>query len=73
MIGVTISGAAYAAIAATLPAQSAEQEIAPDGAYRVWPARAVVIPLRSLREPGETFSGIIVRLVDRGAYAAITR
>ena len=33
MIGITISGDAYAAIAATLPAQSAGQEIAPDHEY----------------------------------------
>ena len=73
MIGITISGDAYAAIAATLPAQSAGQEIAPDHEYRVWLPRAVVIRQRALREPGETFSGVILRLVDRGAYAAITR
>jgi hypothetical protein len=70
MIGVTISGEAYAAIAATLPAQSAVQEIVPDREYRVWLPRAVVIRLRALREPGETFSGVILRLADRGAYAA---
>ena len=73
MIGVTISGKAYAAIAATLPAQSAEREIVPDLEYRIWLPRAVVIRLRTLREPEETFSGVILRLAERGAYAAITR
>ena len=56
MIGVTISGKAYAAIAATLPAQSAEREMVPDLEYRIWLPRAVVIRLRTLGEPEETFS-----------------
>jgi predicted CopG family antitoxin len=30
-------------------------------------------PLRSLREPGETFSDVILRLAERGSYAAIMR
>jgi hypothetical protein len=73
VIGITISGRAYAAIAATLPAGTAEQEIAPDGEYRVWLPRTVVIRLRAMRELGETFSDVILRLAERGSYAAITR
>ena len=74
MIGITISGKAYAAIAATLPAGSApEQGIAPGGEYHVWLPRAAVILLRDVREPGETFSEVILRLADRGVYAAIMR
>jgi hypothetical protein len=74
MIGITISGRAYAAIAATLPAASAaEKEIASDGEYLVWLPRAVVNRLRALREPEETFSEVILRLRDRGTYAALTR
>ena len=73
MMGITISGRAYAAIAATLPAGSAaEQEIAPDGEYLVWLPRPVVNRLRVLREPEETFSDVILRLTDRGSYAALT-
>ena len=73
MIGVTISGKAYAAIAVKLPAQSAEREIVPDLEYRIWWPRPVVIRLRALREPEETFSEVMLRLTDRGAYAAFTR
>jgi hypothetical protein len=74
MIGITLSGKAYAAIAATLPAGSAsEQEIAPDSEYLVWLPRAVVNHLRALRAPGETFGDVILRLAARGPYAAITR
>jgi hypothetical protein len=55
MIDITISGRAYAALSATLPAGSAaEQEIAPNYEYLVWLARAVVNRLRALREPEET-------------------
>jgi hypothetical protein len=74
MIGITISGKAYAAIAPTLPAGSAaEQEIAPDCEYLVWLPRTVVNRLRALREPDETFSDVILRPAERGCYAAIAR
>jgi hypothetical protein len=50
MIGITISGRAYTAIAATLPALFAvEPEIAPDGENRVWLPRIVVERLRARR------------------------
>jgi hypothetical protein len=74
MIGVTISGKAYAAIAFTLPVGSPfEAEIAPDHEYRVWLPRAVVNRLRAVREPGETFSDVILRLTDGGSYDAVMR
>jgi hypothetical protein len=73
MIGITISGKAYSAIATTLRASYAvEREIAPDGEYRVWVPRTIVERLLALREPGETFSDVILRLVERGSYWAIT-
>jgi len=74
MIGITISGRAYAAIAATLPAGSvAKQEISPDGEYLVWLPRTAVDHLRALRAAGETFSDVILRLAARGSYSAIIR
>ena len=73
MIGITISGKAYIAIAATLPVGSAGADIAPDGEYLVWLPRDVVDHLRALRAPDETFSDVILRLAARGSYAAITR
>ena len=65
MIGVTISGRAYVAIADTLPPGSVKREIAPDRDYRIWLPRSKVIRLRDLREPGETFSDVILRMADR--------
>jgi hypothetical protein len=73
MIGVTISGRAYATVAGTLPPGSLAREITPDRDYQVWLPRGDVIRLRALREPGETFSDVILRLADRGGYAAIMR
>jgi hypothetical protein len=71
MIAITISAEAYAVIAANLSA--AEQEIAADREYRIWLPRAVVERLRALREPGETFSDVILRLAERGSFSAIAR
>ena len=50
MIGVTLSGKAYAAIADELPALSAvAKEVAPDGEYYVWLPDLAVERLRALR------------------------
>jgi hypothetical protein len=74
MIGITISGKAYSAIAATLRAGAAvEREIVPDGEYRVWMSHIAVERLLAQREPGETFSDVILRLVERGCYSAVLR
>jgi hypothetical protein len=74
MIGITISGKAYAAIAATLPAGSAAGPgVAPDGEYLVWLPRSAVEHLLAFREPEETFSDVILRLTERGSLAAIMR
>ena len=63
MIGVTISGDAYAVIAATMPLGPVrEQELAPDGEYRIWLPNEFVSRLRAVREPGETLSDVILRL-----------
>jgi hypothetical protein len=75
MIGITISGKAYAAIASTLPTTRsiAETKVAPDREYSVWLPRDVVNRLRDLRQPGESFSGVILRLAERGSVAAVAR
>ena len=74
MIGITISGIAYAAILSMLSAGSVgETRIAPDGQYRIWLPREVVERLRSLRQSGESFSGVILRLAERGSLAVIAR
>jgi hypothetical protein len=74
MIGITISGEAYAAIAPVLPTRSTgAAEIRPDGEYGVWLPQAAVIRLIALREPSETFSEVILRLTERGSLAALIR
>jgi hypothetical protein len=61
-IGITVSGKAYAAIAAALPAGSTvADELVPDGEYQVWLPMDVVNRLRALRAPGETFNDVILR------------
>ena len=63
MIGVTITGKAYAVIAPTLPAGSvAEKEIDPGLEYQIWLPKEFVIRLMALRKPGETFNDVILRL-----------
>ncbi len=75
MIGITISGKAYTAIVSTLPATGsiAETKVAPDREYGVWLPRDVVSRLRDLRQPGESFSSVILRLAERGSFAVIAR
>ena len=73
MIGITISGEAYAAIISTLPRTSsiAETKVAPDCEFAVWVPRDLVNRLRDLRQPGESFSSVILRLAERGSLAVI--
>ncbi len=72
MIGITVTGEAYAAIASRLPARSSvEGELVPE--YCLWFPRDVVTRLRGERAPGETFSETIIRLAESGEFAALTR
>jgi hypothetical protein len=73
MIGITISGDAYTVIAAILPPSHVDRDIVPDGEYQIWLPQAVVVRLLALRERGETFSEVILRLSERGSVAAIVR
>jgi len=74
MIGITISGKAYAAILPIAPTASpGESGIAPDHQYRIWLPRDVVERLRELRLSDESFSGVILRLAERGSFAVIAR
>jgi hypothetical protein len=69
MIAITISDEAYSAIAFILPAGHAVEPH--DGQCKLWLPRTFVNHLRALRAPGETFSDVILRLKDRGSFAAI--
>jgi hypothetical protein len=75
MMVITIAAEAYAAIAPILLAGSAVgPEVAPDREYLVWLPQHTVNHLLVLRAPGETLSGVILRLLaERGCYAAISR
>jgi hypothetical protein len=74
MIGVTISGKVYAAIAATLPASCViAEKVVLDGEYRLWLPRTFVERLIARREHGQTFNDVILRLAECGGFAAITQ
>jgi hypothetical protein len=50
MIGITISGKAYSAIASMLPNHATERELLPDRDYRIWLPRTAVERLLASRE-----------------------
>jgi hypothetical protein len=64
MIRISITQAAFEAIARTLPLGSVGYENKTDeqGNRLVWLDRAVVDRLRSLRGPGESYGDVILRL-----------
>ena len=69
MIRLTITPAAYAAIALTLLLGSvaAEPERAPDGGVGTWLDHPTVAKLKALRGPGESYSDVILRLAKGDA------
>jgi hypothetical protein len=71
MIGITISGEAYAVIAPILPSGRVERDIDPSAEYQIWLPQAAVVRLLAMRERGETFSEAILRLAERGSVAAL--
>jgi hypothetical protein len=75
MIGITISGEAYAAIACLLQGRStlAPEKIVANGEYCVWLPQAAVARLLALRDPGETFSHVILRLAEGGSLTTLMR
>ena len=74
MIGITISGRAYAVILSALPVASRDGDgIAPARDYRIWLPQPVVERLIAQREPGETFSDAILRLEELGSLSTLIR
>jgi hypothetical protein len=71
MIRIAISQAAFDTLAATLPLGSVGYENATnERAERyVWLASTVIDPLRALRGPGESYSDVILRIVEAEAGA----
>jgi hypothetical protein len=64
MIRLTITPAAFEAIASTLPFGSVavEPERTPDGGVGIWLDNATVAKLRAMRGPGDSFSDVILAL-----------
>ena len=71
MIRIAISPAAYEAIATKLPLGSVGCEHAPNatGERLVWLEAAIVDRLSAMREPGEDYSDVILRLARLEASA----
>ena len=63
MVTISISAAAFAANAATLP-ENRDAEARPDGngGYLLTLDRGMLDRLKALRGPGESYSGVILRL-----------
>ncbi len=66
MVRIGITDAAFEAIAATLPLGSVGFEPEPnaEGERQIWLDAAVVDRLSAMRLPGETYSDVILRLVE---------
>ena len=64
MIRITISAAAYEAIAATMPLGSVgvDPEPGAEGERHIWLEPRFVDRLRAMRGPGESYSDVILRL-----------
>jgi hypothetical protein len=64
MIRVTVTPAAYAAIAATLVlgTVAVEPERAQDGSVHIWLDPGVLANLKALRGPRESYSDVILRV-----------
>jgi hypothetical protein len=69
MIGITITAEAYAAIKATLSADTQTWPTSPpdQGDVVIWLDQATVDRLGALRGPGESYSDVILRLAETTA------
>ena len=69
MIAITITPAAYEAIRATLPMTDGALSIGSDGLIRIWLDRKFVDRLGQMRGLGESYSDVIIRLVEEDGSA----
>ena len=68
MIRITITAAAFEAIAATLPSSvGVEDNRAPNGDRFIWLDPRCVDRLGAIRGPGESYSDVILRLAEASA------
>jgi hypothetical protein len=71
MIRIALSDAAYDAIASTLPKGSARWPLQRDGDQGFIQVEAAVVDrMRAMRRPGESYSAVILRLIELGATEA---
>jgi hypothetical protein len=68
VIRIMISAAAYSAISGEEPPP---QVRAPNGDCYLWVFRAQLDQLRALREPGEDYSAVILRLAAAGELRSL--
>ena len=68
MVRISITEQAFRAIASTLPLGSVcfENPVNENVVRLIWLERTAVDRLGSLREPGESYSDVILRMVDSG-------
>jgi hypothetical protein len=65
MIRIALSDAAYDAISSMLPKGSARWPMQRDGGHCfIQVESAIVDRMRAMRQPGESYSSVILRLVD---------
>ena len=71
MIRIALSDATYDAIAATLPKGSARWPMQRDGDQCFIQVEAAVVDrMRAMRRPGESYSAVILRLIELGTTEA---
>jgi hypothetical protein len=71
MIRIALSDATYDAIASTLPKGSARWPMQRDGDQCFIQVEAAVVDrMRAMRRPGESYSAVILRLIELGATEA---
>jgi hypothetical protein len=71
MIRIALSDAAYDAIASTLPKGSARWPMQRDGDQCFIQLEAAVVErMRAMRRPGESYSAVILRLIELGTTEA---
>jgi hypothetical protein len=63
MVRISITPAAFEAIAATLPWNVGfKNKRAPNGDWLIWLDHNAIAKLRALRGPGESYSDVIIRV-----------
>jgi hypothetical protein len=71
MIRIALSESAYDAIASTLPKGSARWPMQRDGDQCFIQVEAAVVDrMRAMRRPGESYSAVILRLIELGTTEA---